>query len=132
MESAVWSVLAKSGLLSERERLPTRSLVFVLLPQGYRDQDGTFRLEAEPGEPTQQVWFKEVCLWKEKPEAYNYLTNPEGVRRYWEERVRENGPFENLYTLGMRGIHDSAIQGPKSSEERIRVLERLLEGVRGL
>src|SRR5437899_2343452 len=33
-DSATWSVLAKSGLLSERERLPTRSLIFVLLPQG--------------------------------------------------------------------------------------------------
>jgi hypothetical protein len=70
VDSAVWSVLAKSGLLSERERLPTRSLIFVFLPQGYRTQEGTFRLEAEEGEPTQQVWFKEVCLWREKPEAW--------------------------------------------------------------
>jgi hypothetical protein len=70
VESAPWSVLSKSGLLSERERLPTRSLIFVLLPQGYRDQQGTFRLEAAPGTPTQQVWFTEVCLWKEKPEPW--------------------------------------------------------------
>jgi hypothetical protein len=70
VESAVWSVLAKSGLLSERERLPTRTLIFVLLPQGYQTQDGTFRLEAEEGEPTQQVWFKEICLWKQSPEPW--------------------------------------------------------------
>jgi hypothetical protein len=70
VESAPWSVLAKSGLLSERERLPTRSLIFVLLPQGYKDQKGTFRLEEKPGEPTQQVWFTEVRLWKQKPEAW--------------------------------------------------------------
>src|SRR5439155_22489982 len=44
VESAPWSVLAKSGLLSERERLPTCSLVFILLPLGYREQGGTFRL----------------------------------------------------------------------------------------
>jgi hypothetical protein len=69
VESAVWSVLAKSGLLSERERLPTRSLIFVLLPQGYQDQEGKFRLEAE-GEPTQQVWFREVCLWKQQPQPW--------------------------------------------------------------
>jgi hypothetical protein len=50
VDSAVWSVLAKSGLLSERERLPTRSLIFVLLPQAYQEQQGQFRLEvaAEP------------------------------------------------------------------------------------
>ena len=70
VESAPWSVLAKSGLLSERERLPTRSLMFVLLPQGYADQKGTFRLETEPGSPTQQVCFTEVCLWKQKPEPW--------------------------------------------------------------
>src|SRR6266536_2488071 len=38
VESAPWSVLSKSGLLSERERLPTRSLIFVLTPKGYKDQ----------------------------------------------------------------------------------------------
>jgi hypothetical protein len=70
VESAPWSVLAKSGLLSERERLPTRSLIFILLPKGYREQNGTFRLEATPGKPTQQVWFTEVCLRKQKPEAW--------------------------------------------------------------
>jgi len=69
-ESAVWSVLAKSALLSERERLPTLSLVFVLLPEGYRDQRGTFRLEVADGEPTQQVWFREVRLWEQHPEPW--------------------------------------------------------------
>jgi hypothetical protein len=69
VESAVWSVLAKSGLLSERERLPTRSLIFILLPEGYRSQKGKFRLVAEPGVPTQQIWFQ-VCLWKETPQAW--------------------------------------------------------------
>lgn len=73
-----------------------------------------------------------VSEWKAKPEEYNYLTNPEGVRRYWEERVRENGPFENLYTLGMRGIHDSAIQGPKTSAERVKVLEQIFADQRAM
>jgi hypothetical protein len=70
VESTPWSVLAKSGLLSERERLPTRSVIFVLLPQGYADQGGTFRLETGAGQPTQQIWFTEVCLWKQKPEPW--------------------------------------------------------------
>src|SRR5579859_3309031 len=41
-EEARWNILAKSGLLSERERLPTRTLVFVLRPEGYREQNDTF------------------------------------------------------------------------------------------
>jgi hypothetical protein len=64
-----WSVLAKSGLLSERERLPTISIVFYLHPVGYRPLDGgSFRLEALGG-PTQQVWVREVRLWEEVPDA---------------------------------------------------------------
>jgi hypothetical protein len=70
VESAPWSVLSKSGLLSERERLPTWSLIFILLRQGYQEQQGTFRLEALPGRPTQQIWFTEVPLWKQKPQAW--------------------------------------------------------------
>jgi hypothetical protein len=66
--SAPWSVLAKSGLLSERERLPTVSLVFVLRPRGYKPQRGNFRL-AVGRKPTQQVWFREICLWRVKPAA---------------------------------------------------------------
>jgi hypothetical protein len=69
-ESAPWSVLAKSGLLSERERLPTRSLIFVLLPVGYTSQKGTFKLKIQPEGKTQQVWFEEICLWKQKPEPW--------------------------------------------------------------
>jgi hypothetical protein len=73
-----------------------------------------------------------VSEWKAKPEEYNYLTNPEGVRRYWEERVVENGRFENLYTLGMRGIHDSAMQGPKSAPERVKLLEQIFADQRAM
>jgi hypothetical protein len=61
-------VLSKSGLLSERERLPTISLIIYLRPDGYRSMDGTFRLEALGG-PTQQIWPREVRLWEEMPDA---------------------------------------------------------------
>jgi hypothetical protein len=67
--AAPWSVLAKSGLLSERERLPTLSLVYVLLPRGYQPQQGKLWLNAL-GKPTQQVWFREICLWRVKPRPW--------------------------------------------------------------
>jgi hypothetical protein len=69
VESAVWSVLSKSGLFSERERLPTCNLIFVLLPQAYQPQQGQFRLQVQ-GQPTQHIWFKEICLWKEQPQLW--------------------------------------------------------------
>ncbi|HUG92001.1 MAG TPA: hypothetical protein VML55_14275 [Planctomycetaceae bacterium] len=56
-------------MLAERERMPVLNLVFVLLPRGYRSPGGQFRLEAA-GSPTQQVWFREVCLWGHSPEPW--------------------------------------------------------------
>ena len=68
-KSAPWSVLAKSALLSERERLPTVSLVYILLPRGYKRQGGGFRLAVE-SKPTQRVWFREICMWKQVVEPW--------------------------------------------------------------
>jgi hypothetical protein len=67
--AAPWSILSKAGLLSERDRLPTVSLVYILRPRAYRPQGGQFRLAVE-GEPTQQVWFREVCMWQQEPQPW--------------------------------------------------------------
>ena len=73
-----------------------------------------------------------VREWTAPPETYNYVTNRDGVLRYWEQRVEENGHLEAIYTLGMRGIHDSKMQGPKTDPERIRVLEQIFADQRAL
>lgn len=66
-----------------------------------------------------------VGEWKAPAAEYNFIANREGVIRYWEDRLRENGGFENIYTVGMRGIHDSNMVGPRTDEERIAALERI-------
>jgi len=66
-----------------------------------------------------------VTEWTDKPEDYDYTRNADAVRRYWEQRVEQNGKFESIFTIGMRGIHDSPIQGPKTQPERIKVLEQI-------
>ena len=56
---------------------------------------------------------------------YNFVTNPGGVLKYWEQRVRENGQYENIYTLGMRGISDSGMPGggtPQEKADRLRAI----------
>src|SRR4030095_4159199 len=73
-----------------------------------------------------------VTEWVEKHEDYDYTRNADAVRRYWEQRVEQNGKFESIYTIGMRGIHDSPIQGPKTQPERIKVLEQIFADQRGL
>jgi len=73
-----------------------------------------------------------VGEWSAPPHDYNYVANRDGVLQYWERRVAENGQFENIYTLGMRGIHDSHMIGPRTDPERIQVLEQVFADQRSL
>jgi hypothetical protein len=66
---APWGLLAKSGLLSERERLPTVGVVVVLQRRGFRSLGGEFTLRTSDG-PTQQLWLKELLLWETDPERW--------------------------------------------------------------
>ncbi len=73
-----------------------------------------------------------VDEWTAPKEDYNYVKNRDGVLAYWEQRMQENGKFENIYTLGMRGIHDSNMVGPKTDAERIATLEQIFADQRAL
>lgn len=73
-----------------------------------------------------------VGEWTDAPERFNYATNAEGVRSYWEERVRENAGFENVWTIGMRGIHDTGIVGTTSMEDKVALLDRIISDQRAL
>lgn len=73
-----------------------------------------------------------VSEWTASPAAYNYVANRSGVSAYWAARLRTNGRYENLYTLGMRGIHDSALQGASTDAQRIAVLGQVFTDQRHL
>jgi hypothetical protein len=63
---------------------------------------------------------------------YNYGSNPANVLRYWEERVKSNGRFEDIYTVGMRGIHDGPMEGGGTVEERAARLRQIIADQRDL
>jgi hypothetical protein len=44
---------------------------------------------------------------------------------YWDQRVGENGHYENVYTVGMRGIRDSGMPGRTRDEKRDQ-LEKII------
>jgi hypothetical protein len=58
-------------------------------------------------------------------EPWDYTTNREHIYEYWEERVMENGRYENLYTVGKRGQDDEA-----GTEVTVPVLEKIFEDQR--
>ena len=73
-----------------------------------------------------------VGEWTAPKDQYNYLTHRDTVLSYWEERMRINGSFENIYTLGMRGVHDSQMQGPTNDAERVKLLQQVFKDQRAL
>lgn len=73
-----------------------------------------------------------VGEWKAGAAAYNYEANPDGVLDYWRERARTNGGYENVYTLGMRGIHDSGMVGGGDISGQRALLEKIITDQRGL
>lgn len=73
-----------------------------------------------------------VSEWKAPHEQYNYSTHADQVRSYWTERLTTNGRYESLFTLGMRGIHDSGMQGGGSVAEKQALMNRLLADQREL
>ena len=64
--------------------------------------------------------------------AYDYINNRDSVYDFWEQRIREVAGQEIVYTLGMRGVHDSKMLGAKSVEEQKEALGRVLADQRGL
>lgn len=71
-----------------------------------------------------------VGEWKDDPAKFNYASNPEGVKAYWEERAKTNAGYESLWTVGMRGIHDSGMVGPKTLQEKVDLLDRIISDQR--
>lgn len=73
------------------------------------------------------VWWR-----RDGQGEWNYLTNKENVLAYWEEWAQKRGEFENIWTVGMRGIHDTEMEGPNTPEEQAKVLEQVIRDQRGL
>ncbi len=69
--------------------------------------------------------------WKEYGEGdYNYLTNRKNVLEFWEERVKELSESDNIFTLGMRGVHDGHMEGAKNAEQQKEALSAIIKDQR--
>lgn len=64
---------------------------------------------------------------QEKNGSYNYITNKEAVKNYWEERLKQAKSSKyNMFTIGMRGIHDSKMNGVKTLDEHLNCLQNVI------
>ncbi len=63
--------------------------------------------------------------------SYDYTVNAEAMNAYWEESVARNYRFENVYMIGLRGVHDSGINcsnlADKSYKGKATVVKKAVE-----
>lgn len=59
---------------------------------------------------------------------FNYITNKEAVLNYWAERLKEvRNSTNNMFTIGMRGIHDGRMNGVKGLDEHLSGLQAVID-----
>ncbi len=71
---------------------------------------------------------------REERGEFNYFSNSDKVNLYWNERINQVKDNKNQFivTLGMRGIHDSRMEGGASREEQVQALQTIISNQRNM
>lgn len=71
--------------------------------------------------------FNTASEWKrEQMGEWDYIDNKEGVNKVLKSRVQECAPYENVYTLALRGLHDRAMKASNDMADRKDMLQEAL------
>ncbi|MEH7419154.1 glycosyl hydrolase 115 family protein [Neobacillus drentensis] len=61
-------------------------------------------------------------------DAWNFITNREGIIKFWEDGLKRSGKFENVITVGMRGEQDTSIMGKEATlADNIELLREVIK-----
>ena len=69
---------------------------------------------------------------KERDGEWNYETNSATILKKLDDRIRETAQYDNIYTMGMRGLHDEAMKGSTDPKDRARTLEKVFAKQRAI
>ena len=61
-----------------------------------------------------------------KPGEWRYDVNKNEIYKYWDDRIKESVNYESVITVGMRGVHDGSMPGPKDPNEKLELLENVI------
>ena len=64
---------------------------------------------------------------KSRDGEWNYETNSATILKKLDDRIRETAQYDNIYTMGMRGLHDEAMKGSTDPKDRARTLETVFD-----
>jgi hypothetical protein len=71
--------------------------------------------------------------WRQDGEGpWRYDINRENMVAYWREWAENRGSYEAVWTVGMRGIHDTGMEGPEDIHEQVKLLEQAIADQREL
>jgi len=61
---------------------------------------------------------------------YNWFTNRAQILEYWRAAIEKFGRYDNIYTLGMRGIDDVPLEGADAPEARAMAISEAIAAQR--
>ena len=68
----------------------------------------------------------------ERDGEWNYETNSRTILKKLDDRIRQTAQYDNIYTMGMRGLHDEAMKGSTAPKDRARTLEKVFAEQRNI
>lgn len=68
----------------------------------------------------------------ERDGVWDYGLNRDVIYGKFSDRLDEAAQYENIYTIGMRGVHDEAMSRERPIEEKIALLENVIADQRSL
>lgn len=69
---------------------------------------------------------------KERDGEWNYMTNKKTILEKLDKRISDTRQYDNIYTMGMRGLHDEAMKGSTNPKDRARTLEQVFADQRNI
>jgi len=69
---------------------------------------------------------------RQRDGEWNYETNSQTILKKLDDRIRETADYDNIYTMGMRGLHDEPMRGSTDPKDRARTLEKVFAEQRAI
>jgi hypothetical protein len=82
----------------------------------------------EPMQRSQQEWIRNKANYGNG--EWNYMTNKEGLQKFFREGIEHTKNYESLITMGMRGDEDRPMVDAGSAEANFKVLEGIMKDQR--
>ncbi|MDR2674586.1 MAG: glycosyl hydrolase 115 family protein [Opitutaceae bacterium] len=71
--------------------------------------------------------FNNASEWNSKTMGdWDFVKNKAAINRLLRKRVSENGKYENVWTLALRGRHDSAMRDGGNMKDRVKIMQDAL------